>query len=91
MVPLTTKELQVLGELRRIAGETQCVTGGTLRDFRFAEFVAGVYEANVSYPQSLQSRKLQVLRDKGYIKMERRGGGTYLILDHPTVSVSLVA
>ncbi len=68
-------------ELKRLAGAKRFVTGRELRDCRFADFVAQVYQVDVAYPQSLQSRKLQILRDKGYIQMERRDGGTYTILE----------
>jgi hypothetical protein len=81
MNALTQEETRLLGELKRLAGDKRVVTGRQLRDCGFAEFVAEVYHVDVAYPQSLQSRKLQILRDKGYIRMERRDGGTYTILE----------
>jgi hypothetical protein len=81
MNTLTPEETKVLGELKRLAGPKRVVTGRELRDSGFADFVAEVYQVDVAYPQSLQSRKLQILRDKGYIQMERRDGGTYSILE----------
>jgi len=83
MQTLTPAERTVLRELARLAGSDRVVTGRELRDAGFAEFVAHAYRADVAYPQSLQSRKLQILRDKGYIKMQRHGGGTYTMLAHP--------
>ncbi len=80
MWPLTSEEQQLLNELARLAGPDRIVTGRELRDAGFSEFVARVFGKDVAYPQALQSRKLQILRDKGYIKMERRGGGTYTIV-----------
>ena len=77
MASLSRQEQTVLRELSRLAGSDRIVTGRELRDARFAEFVADTYGADVAYPQSLQSRKLQILRDKGYIRMERHDGGTY--------------
>jgi len=88
LVPLTPNELRILSELRHIAGSDRLVTGKMLRDHNFADFVASIFGADVSYPQSLQSRKLQVLRDKGYITMHRYGGGTYKVLDRPVIAVS---
>jgi hypothetical protein len=83
MQPLTTQERRLLEELVRLAGTRGVVTGRDLLDHGFAEFAVQVYGVDVSYPQSLPSRKLQILRDKGYIKMERKGGGTYTILNRP--------
>ena len=71
----------MLAELKRLAVNKRFVTGRDLRDSGFADFVATVYNVDVAYPQSLQSRKLQILRDKGCIRMERRNGGTYTILE----------
>jgi hypothetical protein len=83
MATLTTEEETVLRQLARLAGSDRVVTGRELRDAGFADFVAQTYRADVAYPQSLQSRKLQILRDRGYIKMERHDGGTYTILKLP--------
>ena len=82
MPALTKEEQTLLRELVRLAGSDHVVTGHELRDADFAVFVAHTYQSDVGYPQSLQSRKLQILRDRGYIKMERHGGGTYTILRH---------
>jgi hypothetical protein len=81
MSALTGEETKILDELKRLAGGKRFVTGRELRDSGFADFVAGAYQVDVAYPQSLQSRKLQILRDKGCIRMERRDGGTYTILE----------
>ena len=78
MQPLTAAEENLLAVLTRVAGSSRVVTGRQLRDRNFAEFVAQLYDADVAYPQSLQSRKLQILRDKGYITMRN---GTYTILE----------
>jgi hypothetical protein len=80
MEPLTENERTVLRELSRLAGEDRVVTGLELLDHDFADFVAQAYGKRLGYPGSLQSRVFQVLRDKGYIKMERRNRGTYTIL-----------
>ena len=80
---LTQEETQVLQELIRLADPEGVVKGRKLRDAGFAEFVASVNQADVGYPQAEQSRRLQILRDKGYIKMERRDGGTYTIARRP--------
>lgn len=91
MVPLTHQELTVLRELRRLASLHDHLTGKVLRDNSFAVFIMQVFNADVGYPQSLQSRVLQKLRDKGYLIMERCNGGTYMVLDHHVVPVSLIA
>jgi hypothetical protein len=83
MASLTTQEQAVLRELARLAGAERIVTGRELRDAGFADFVAGTFGSDAAYPQSLQSRKLQILRDRGYIRMERHNGGTYTILKQP--------
>lgn len=83
MASLTPQEQTLLRELSRLAGSDRVVSGRELRDAAFADFVASVYGSAVSYPQSLQSRKLQTLRDKGYVRMERHAGGTYTILEQP--------
>ena len=83
MQPLTREERLVLSELSRLAGSRKVITGRDLRDSGFADFVASTYSVDVAYPQSLQSRKLQILRNKGYIRMERHNGGTYTILNRP--------
>ena len=70
MDPLTTTEEKFLSELTRLAGPSRVITGRQLRDTNFADFVAELYQADVAYPQSLQSRKLQILRDKDYITMK---------------------
>jgi hypothetical protein len=80
MQSLTPKEESVMQELRRLADANGIVTGRQLRDSGFADFVARVYRADVGYPQSLQSRKLQILRDKGHILMRN---GKYTILPPP--------
>ena len=80
MAMLTLEENQILDELTRIAGPDRVVNGKELLENGFADFCVKIFGANVSYPQSLQSRKLQILRDKGLIRMERRDGGTYTIL-----------
>lgn len=67
-------------ELNRLTENKHVITGRQLHAFNFADFVARVYISNVGYPQSLQSRVFQVLRDKGYITMDRKSGGTYAIL-----------
>jgi len=85
MESLTKQEQTVLRELTRLAGTDRVVTGRELRDAAFADFVARTYSADVAYPQSLQSRKLQILRDRGYIRMQRHDGGTYTILKPPDV------
>ena len=77
MDTLTATEGKLLSELIRLAGPSRVITGRQLRDTNFADFVAELYDADVAYPQSLQSRKLQILRDKGYITMRN---GTYSIL-----------
>ena len=81
MREMTPHERRVLAELQRIADPDLTVTATQLRDAGFADFVARVYDANVGYPQSLQSRKLQILRDKGYLKMEH---GKYTLLSTPS-------
>jgi hypothetical protein len=83
MDPLTENEKTVLQELSRLAGSDRVVTGLQLLDQGFAGFVAKVYGKRLGYPGSLQSRVFQVLRNKGYIKMERRNRGTYTILAAP--------
>lgn len=77
MQSLTTTEEELLSELSKLAGPSRIVTGRELRDANFANFVAALYQADVAYPQSLRSRKLQILRNKGYISMNN---GTYTIL-----------
>ena len=77
---LSSHEEQVYAELKRQAGNAGKVTGRQLRDSEFAKFVVNVYGADVAYPESLQSRKLQILRNKNWISMERHNGGTYTIL-----------
>jgi hypothetical protein len=83
MQPLTREERLVLDELSRLAGPRSVITGRDLRDTGFADFVVSTYGVDVAYPQSLQSRKLQILRNKGYITMERHNGGTYTIINRP--------
>jgi hypothetical protein len=83
MESLTEEEAAVLRELARIAGGDQVVNGRELLDAGFADFVSKVYRKRLGYPGSLQSRTFQILRNKGYIKMERRNGGTYTILNQP--------
>lgn len=78
--PLTPQENLVYAELTRLAGDRRVVTGRHLRDAGFAERVVEIFHADVAYPQSLQSRKLQILRNKGWIRMERHEGGTYTLL-----------
>ncbi len=80
MKPLTDEEGAVLRELTRLAGNDRIVTGLELLDQGFADFISKVYQKRLGYPGSLQSRTLQILRDKGYIKMERRNRGTYTIV-----------
>ncbi|MBE0542662.1 MAG: hypothetical protein IH623_14995 [Verrucomicrobia bacterium] len=80
MEHLTQEEAAVLQELTRLAGSDRVVTGLELLDKGFADVIGRVYNKRLGYPGSLQSRTLQVLRDKGYIKMERRNRGTYTIL-----------
>ena len=80
MQPLTNEENAVLQELSRLAGSDRVVTGIELLAQGFTDFVGNVYHKRVGYPGSLQSRTLQILRDKGYLKMERRNKGTYTIL-----------
>ena len=81
---LEVNEKIVMRELIRIADikwqGNNVVYGQDLISHNFAEFVMKTYSKNVAYPSSLQSRMLQTLRDKGYIKMERKNGGTYTIL-----------
>lgn len=74
----------MLRELVRLAGDKGVVTGGQLREASFADLLARIYRSSASFRDSLLSRKLQILRDKGYIRMERRNGGTYTILKRPT-------
>ena len=83
METLTQEEKAVLAELTRLAGNDRIITGLQLLDQGFADFVSKVYHKRLGYPGSLQSRVFQVLRDKGYIKMERRNRGTYTILSEP--------
>ncbi len=83
MEPLTEEEVTVLRELVRLAGSDRIVTGLELLDQDFAGFVSKVYHKRLGYPGSLQSRIFQILRKKGYIKMERRNRGTYTILNQP--------
>ncbi len=83
MGPLAQDEKTVLQELTRLAGSDRVVTGLELLDQGFAGFIAKVYGKRLGYPGSLQSRVLQILRDKGYIRMERRNRGTYTILGQP--------
>lgn len=83
MDSLNDHEKTVLNELIRLAANDRVVTGRELLDQAFADFVGKVYGKSLGYPGSLQSRTLQILRDKGYIKMERRNGGTYTILSEP--------
>ena len=83
MESLTEQEAAVLRELTRHAGSGRVVTGRELLDEGFADFVSKVYRKRLGYPGSLQSRTLQILRRKGYIRMERRNGGTYTILNGP--------
>lgn len=64
-------------ELKRLADANGVVTGIRLRDSGFAKFVTTLYEANVAYPESFQSRKLQTLRSKQWIAMNN---GTYSLL-----------
>jgi hypothetical protein len=80
MKPLTDEEEAVLRELTRLAGSDRVVTGLELLDQGFADFIGKIYHKRLGYPGSLQSRILQILRDKGDIKMERRNRGTYTIL-----------
>lgn len=74
---LTPQEEQVYAELIRLAGPAKKVSSLQLRDAGFAQFVASVYGANVGYPDAHQSRKLQLIRNKKWITMDR---GTYSIL-----------
>jgi hypothetical protein len=83
MEPLTQNEKAVLQELTRLAGSDRVVTGLELLDQGFAAFVGKVNGKRLGYPGSLQSRVFQILRDKGYITMERRNRGTYTILAAP--------
>ena len=83
METLTQEEKAVLAELTRLAGNDRIITGLQLLDQGFADFVSKAYHKRLGYPGSLQSRVFQVLRDKGYIKMERRNRGTYTILSEP--------
>jgi hypothetical protein len=83
MDALTESERTVLRELIRLAGDDGVVTGIELLDQGFADFIAQVYGKRLGYPGSLQSRVFQLLRDKGYIKMERRNRGTYTMLAAP--------
>ena len=83
MEPLTQNEKTVLQELTCIAGSDRVVTGLELLDQGFAGFISKVYDKRLGYPGSLQSRVFQVLREKGYIRMERRNRGTYTILAEP--------
>ena len=80
MNELSEKEEIFFKKLKEIAGHKGFTTGKELLEHSFADFAVTVFEANVSYPQSLQSRKLQILRKKGYITMERKNGGIYKIL-----------
>ncbi|PYI94334.1 MAG: hypothetical protein DME97_02435 [Verrucomicrobia bacterium] len=83
METLTQDEKTVLAELKRLAGSDHVVTGLELLEHGFADFVSKIYHKRLGYPGSLQSRVFQVLRDKGYIQMERRNRGTYTILKEP--------
>src|SRR4051812_35682237 len=78
---LTSQEVEVYGALKQLAGSAGKITGRRLRDAEFAKQVVAIYGADVAYPESLQSRKLQILRDKEWLKMERHNGGTYTLLE----------
>jgi len=77
------KKKRQCSPLTRPAGNDRIITGLQLLDQGFADFVSKAYHKRLGYPGSLQSRVFQVLRDKGYIKMERRNRGTYTILSEP--------
>ncbi len=83
MDSLTGQGETVLRELVRLAGDDHVVTGRQLLDQGFPEFVARVYQHRVGYPGRLLSRVFEILRDKGYIKIERANDGTYTILREP--------
>lgn len=74
----TTKEIAVLCELARLIGTRKSITAMQLSDLRFAETVERIHGIKVGYPQSLQSRYLQHLRNCGFLKMKN---GVYILSD----------
>ena len=70
------QENQILGKLAQIARGTGSVSARELKKHEFARWLATLLNKDVGYESSLQSRVLQVLRDKGRITMSR---GLYII------------
>lgn len=79
--PLTVREKQILMELLVLAGGIgKIITARQLRDAKFSEFVFKICRKDVAYPDAQQSRELQNLRDKGYLKMSK---GKYSVILPP--------
>ena len=76
---LTIQETEFLEALKIVAGSKMLVTAIELRNAKMPELVMKIFGEDVGYPGSLMSRKLQILRDKGYIDMSKRG--KYRIID----------
>jgi hypothetical protein len=75
---LTPKEKQVLELLVQLAGGVnRPVRFRDLRRAQFPERIAEIYNDDSGYLDSLANRKLQKLRDKGWIMMEK-GNNTVL-------------
>ena len=69
---LTLKEKQVLELLIELAGGiNRPVRFRILREAGFPEKISKIYDDNSDYLDSLANRKLQKLRDKGWITMEK--------------------
>lgn len=77
MASLTPKERQFLEALKRFADGKPSVTAHELLGAGFGEVTAEIFGSRAAYLGSLVSRKLQILRDKGYILMN---DGTYTII-----------
>ncbi len=77
---LTPQEEAVYIALKRLADDTGRVTSRQLHYVGFAKTVTAIYDATVAFPESFQSRKLEILRYKQWIKMERFNGDSYTLL-----------
>ena len=77
---LTPQEEAVYAALKRLADDKGKVTSRQLHDVGFAKTVTAIYDATVAFPESFQSRKLEILRYKQWIKMERFNGDSYTLL-----------
>jgi hypothetical protein len=79
-IRMTKEEDKFLALLAEHVDENNSVDYATLRDARVPELVAEIFNSGAAVLDSLVNRKLQILRDKGWVRMSQ---GVYTILERP--------